>query len=220
MAGGLFHYASEKNQRCLFDEVMRREFPATGYKQSSLFWSFGRVCRDPLQLEEYLKKAISSWEELSGMHHWLFWPFQKSLCFYGDSALISRETAFSVFECASQMLDWIINNNVPTVPGAFGKPNWKKWTLAAILYGLRVREVIPDFLSLEDGPACEIDLALKLQEQLRVPSILTTPIPPLALAGINVGPNPPTLGGLVLRFLEARADDSDLELAGGIGLSS
>jgi hypothetical protein len=61
---------------------------------------------------------------------------------------------------------------------------------------------------------------LKLKEQLLTPEILNTPIPPLALVGINVGPNPPTLSELVLRFLEARATDKDIKLAGGIGLSS
>lgn len=118
------------------------------------------------------------------------------------------------------MLAWIIQDHVPTQTGAFGKKNWKKWTLLAILFGLRIRELHPNFLSLESGPKKEHHLAVKLREQLLTPIILTTPIPPLASAGIQVGPKQSTLGELVLRFLEARATDSDIDLAGGIGLSS
>ena len=220
IAGALFNYASEENQNLLFDQVMRSDFPLSDFKNSSLFWSFGRVCRDPQQLESYLNRAVAEWENLAGMHYWLFWPFQKSLCCYGKSAQISRKTAYSVFECASEMLEWIIQDDVPTQTGAFGESNWKKWTLSAILFGLRVRELHTDFLSLDSGPRKERHLAVKLREQLMKPEILTTPIPPLALAGINVGPNPPTLSELVLRFLEARANDADIKLAGGIGLSS
>ncbi len=218
--GGLFHYASESNQELLYHEVMRKDFPSSGYQVSALFWSFGRVCRQPEQLEQYLNRAISRWEHLAGMHHWVFWPFQKSLCCYGRSALISRATGFKVFECASQMLDWIINDCVPTVPGAFGKSNWKKWTLSAILFGLRLREVYPDFLSIETGPKVEQQLAIQLKEQLMIPKILLTKIPEFALKGIEVGDDEPRLGALVLKFLEARADAKDIALAGGIGLSS
>ena len=220
IAGGLFNYASEENQNLLFDQVMRADFPLSDFKKSSLFWSFGRVCRDPQQLEAYLNRAVAEWKNLAGMQYWVFWPFQKSLCCYGKSAKISRETAYGVYECASEMLEWIIQDNVPTKSGAFGESNWKKWTLSAILFGLRVRELHSDFLPLKFGPKKERHLAVKLREQLLTPEILTTPIPPLALAGINVGPNPPTLSELVLRFLEARATDSDIKLAGGIGLSS
>ena len=56
--------------------------------------------------------------------------------------------------------------------------------------------------------------------ELLTPKILNTPIPPLALSRINVGPKPPTLGELVLRFLEAQATDTYIKLVGGIGLSS
>lgn len=220
IAGGLFNYASEENQNLLFDQVMRSDFPLSDFKKSSLFWSFGRVCRNPQQLEAYLDRAVAEWKNLAGMHYWVFWPFQKSLCCYGKSAKISRNTAYNVFECASEMLEWVIQDDVPTQTGAFGESNWKKWTLSAILFGLRIRELQPDFLSLESSPHKERELVLKLKEQLLTPEILDTPIPPLALAGINVGPNPPTLSELVLRFLEARATDKDIKLAGGIGLSS
>jgi hypothetical protein len=185
-----------------------------------LYWANGRTICDANELEHYLIKAIKDWPNLDGMHYWLFWPFAKSLCQYGNGAKISRTIAFRVFQCASQMLDWLINKNVPTAPGAFGKPNWKKWTLAALLYGLRVREVIPDFLSLEDGPAQEVELATRLKEQLSDPEILLTKIPELALKGIDTGRQQPRLGALVRRFLEARASKEDLKLAGGIGLSS
>ena len=154
------------------------------------------------------------------MHYWLFWPFAKSLCCYGETARISRDVSFCVFERASQMLDWIIADNVPTAPGAFGDRNWKKWTLAAILFGLRIREIFPDFLSLSESPVREQKLAVKLKEQLEVPSILLTKIPKFALKGIDVGDDEPRLGALVLKFLEAKADAKDIALAGGIGLSS
>jgi hypothetical protein len=118
------------------------------------------------------------------------------------------------------MLDWIITDDVPTVSDAFGDRNWKKWTLGAILYGLRIREIFPDFLSFETGPSREREIAVKLKEQLEVPSILLTKIPKFALKGIDIGDDDPRLGALVLKFLEARADAKDIALAGGIGLSS
>lgn len=220
IAGSLFWYASEETQQGIFEEVMRKDFPISDVKNSALFWSLGRVCRDPESFEQYLEKALSSWEDLAGMHYWLFWPFAKSLCCYGETANISRDVSFRVFERASQMLEWIIASNVPTVKGAFGDRNWKKWTLAAILFGLRIREIYPDFLSCETGPINERALALKIKEQLQVPSILLTKIPKFALKGIDVGDDEPRLGALVLKFLEARADAKDIALAGGIGLSS
>ena len=220
LTGALFHYASEETQRHLSGEAIRSEFPLNSAQASSLYWANGRTIRDANELENYLTKAIKEWSKLDGMHYWLFWPFAKSLCQYGNGAKVSRTTAFRVFQCASQMLDWLINKNVPTAPGAFGKPNWKKWTLAALLYGLRVREVIPDFLSLEDAPAKELELATRLKEQLSNPEILLTKIPKLALKGIDTGSQQPRLGALVLKFLEARASKEDLKLAGGIGLSS
>jgi hypothetical protein len=220
IVSSLFWYTSEENQRHIYEEVMRRDFPLNDVNSSSLFWSMGRVCRDPKHFEEYLKKALSSWDDLAGMHYWLFWPFAKSLCCYGESVKISRDVAFSVFECASQMLDWIITDDVPTVSDAFGDRNWKKWTLGAILYGLRIREIFPDFLSFETGPSREREIAVKLKEQLEVPSILLTKIPKFALKGIDIGDDDPRLGALVLKFLEARADAKDIALAGGIGLSS
>jgi hypothetical protein len=220
LTGALFHYASEETQRHLADEAIRSDFPLNSAKASSLYWANGRTIRDAQELERYLIKTTSAWPELDGMHYWLFWPFAKSLCQYGNGAKISRKMAFIVFQYASQMLDWLINKNVPTAPGAFGRPNWKKWTLAALLYGLRVREVIPDFLSLEDGPTQEVELATRLKEQLSEPEILLTKIPDLALKGIDTGGQQPRLGDLVRRFLEARASKEDLKLAGGIGLSS
>ena len=220
IVGSLFWYASEETQEVIFEEVMRKDFPLNDVKNSALFWSIGRVCRDPQKLEEYLKKTLSSWDDLAGMHYWLFWPFAKSLCCYGETARISRDVSFCVFERASQMLDWIIADNVPTAPGAFGDRNWKKWTLAAILFGLRIREIFPDFLSLSESPVREQKLAVKLKEQLEVPSILLTKIPKFALKGIDVGDDEPRLGALVLKFLEAKADAKDIALAGGIGLSS
>ena len=90
------------------------------------------------QLGNYIDEALAQWDQLEGMHYWLFWPFQKSLCCYGESAKISRGIAYRVFERAAQMLVWLIHNEVPTAPGAFGRPNWKKWTLSAVLFGLRV----------------------------------------------------------------------------------
>lgn len=220
LTGALFHYASEETQRHLSAEAIRSDFPLNSAQASSLYWANGRTIRDADELERYLIKAIKGWPNLDGMHYWLFWPFQKSLCCYGKSAKISRKTAYCVFKCASEMLAWIIQDHVPTQTGAFGKKNWKKWTLLAILFGLRIRELHPNFLSLESGPKKEHHLAVKLREQLLTPIILTTPIPPLASAGIQVGPKQSTLGELVLRFLEARATDSDIDLAGGIGLSS
>lgn len=220
IAGALFYYASRETQAYLSEVSIRSDFPLNSANASSVYWANGRVIRDAEQLELYLKKALHEWDHLAGMHYWLFWPFAKSLCQFGDGAKISRQTAYQVFVCASEMLDWISNENVPTAPGAFGKPNWKKWTLAAILYGLRVRELIPDFLSLETGPQKEKNLAAKIQDQLSKPEILLTKIPELALKGIDTGDEDPRLGALVLRFLEARATETDIALAGGIGLSS
>jgi hypothetical protein len=125
--------------------------------------------------------------------------------------------AVAVFERASEMLGWLISKKVPSRNGAFGRSNWQKWTLSALLFGLRIREVYSDFLSVEDGPAGEKKLAETLRKQLKNPTIQKTSIPPLALKGLDTGENPPNLADLVLRFLEAEASENDIELAGGIG---
>ena len=73
---------------------------------------------------------------------------------------------------------------------------------------------------MSESPVREQKLAVKLKEQLEVPSILLTKIPKFALKGIEVGDDEPRLGELALKFLEAKADAKDIALAGGIGLSS
>ena len=228
IGGSLFYYASGEFQEILFKHVMSNDFPISGPKISSLFWGFGRVCRKHEQFENYLKKALSKWENLDGMHHWLFWPFAKSLCCYPESARISRSVAFKVFEKASQMLDWLTSNSVPSPRGiqVFGKAHWLKWTLSALLFGLRIRELNPDFMrctkptNKSSLPEKEVQLANRIKKQLAHPKIIEEPIPPFALAGLDKGDNPPSLSELVIRFLEAEADESDLKLAGGIGLVS
>ena len=225
IGGSLFYYASEEFQETLFKQILLSDFPISDYKISALFWGFGRVCRKHEQFQKYLEKALSEWDNLDGMHYWLFWPFAKSLCCYPESARISRSVAYNVFEKASQMLDWLISNSVPSPRGikVFGKVNWLKWTLSALLFGLRIRELNPDFMRCTKPakksslPDREVRLANRIKKQLAHPKIIETRIPPFALAGLEMGDNPPSLSELVIRFLEAEADESDLKLAGGIG---
>ena len=94
--------------------------------------------------------------------------------------------------------------------------NWKKWTLSAILFGLRRRELDSKFMDLDRGDALAADVRARLLD----PEIFNTPIPPIALAGIEIAGDPPSLPELILRFLEARADETDIAIAGGIGLNS
>jgi hypothetical protein len=220
IGGCLFYYASDKFVQKVYEGVMNCDFPLSDAKKSSLFWSFGRVCREPEMMNNYLERALDNWDEMNGMHYWLFWPFSKSLCSYGEIARIDRRIAFQVFDKASIWLQWHIDKSVPRVSGAFGTNNWLKWTLSAILFGLRIREVFPDFLNPKAGAKDEVELANRIIEQLYNDRIYKTKIPPLALKGFPAGEDPPTLPELIIRFIEAKADDTDIELAGGIGLAS
>ena len=60
-------------------------------------------------------------------------------------------------------------------------------------------------------------LASKIRDQLRNSKLPPTPIPTYALKGLGARLNPPNFGELVLRFLGAKADETDIKLAGGSG---
>lgn len=211
LGGALFGYASKDLQQALSEEVLKPDFP----KLNRFFWAYGQAIQDPSLLEQYLEKVLNSWGGRHEMHGWLFWPFFKSMCSYGETARIPERVALSVFKYANRMLGWLDREK-----GYSGNCNWKKWTLSAVLYGLRVRELKPDFLSLNDGPEEELKLAEEIREKLRRENIHRTVIPKLALRGLRIDGDPPTLPELILRFLEAKADDTDIKIAGGIGLTS
>lgn len=240
-AGRLFYYASEEFQNRIFKEAFERPFSRGGSTPSAMFlWAMGRVCRKPDHLDAYVKKALNEWSHLGGMEFWLFWPFCKALSYYGENARISRETALGVFRCGSEMLNGFIRGTVP--PTGTLRQNWLKWTLSALLFGLRVREVYPDFLPCKkptvvfdadesDSSAASVDLydveeehklARLLLRRLKHENIYHERIPPASLAGLDRGlrEDAPTLPELVIRFLGSTATESDMIIAGGIGLTS
>lgn len=225
LASCLFYYASDEVQDALFEEAMRLEYPVSRNRQrntklNAVFYGFGRVCRRPEQLDAFIRRVVADWDKLTHAPYVLFWPFQKSLGYYGKTALASADLITEVLERAVEMLDRIIDHDLPPNNEVFARANWKKWTLSAILFGLRKREVEGDFLDLDGPESRRKTLALALQKRLRAPEIYNTGIPKLALKEINITGTPPTLPELILRFLEARADDTDVEIAGGIGLTS
>lgn len=174
----------------------------------------------PFEFLDSVRLDTSDWDNLKTAPYVLFWPFQKSLSYYGKLALVSSDCIYSVMECAAEMLDRIIHKDLPPRGEVFALNNWNKWTLSAILFGLRKREVNRDFLDLNSGSKEDVKLAKALRQKLRNSVIYKTKIPPLALNGIEISGDPPTLPELILRFLEARADETDIAIAGGIGMTS
>jgi hypothetical protein len=127
------------------------------------------------------------------------------------------------------MLNQFIQGTVP--PTGTLRNNWLKWTLSALLFGLRVREVYPSFLPAKDPSVAEVsdselyeeyELVCLLKKRLKHTKIYNEPIPPAGLAGLDVNQraDAPTLPELVIRFLESTATEADMAIAGGIGRSS
>lgn len=229
-AGRLFHYASEEFQNKIFKGAFQLPFTPGGSTLAAMCrWALGRTCRKPDHLDAYVRKALSEWSNMRGMEFWLFWPFCKALSYYGENARISRESALGVFRCGSDMLNQFIQGTVP--PTGTLRNNWLKWTLSALLFGLRVREVYPSFLPAKDPSVTEVldselceeyELMCLLKKRLKHTKIYNEPIPPASLAGLDVSQraDAPTLPELVIRFLESTATEADMVIAGGIGRSS
>lgn len=228
-ASRLFYYASDEFQNRIFKESRRSTFRGTSTPSGMFMWAFGRTCRTPDHLDAYLKNALKAWPNMRSNEFFLFWPFCKALSYYGENARISRESAKGVFICGADMLDQFIRGRVANT-GALRK-NWLKWTLSALLFGLRVREVYPDFLPVNDPSITnvldselyeEYELVCVLRKRLKHVKIYNERIPPAGLAGLDPGirKGAPTLPELVLRFLNITATDGDLAIAGGIGLTS
>ena len=220
----LFQYACGVVQDAFFKQALRLDYPVgrnpqVNIRLGAVIYGFGRVCRKPEHLEAYLERVLADWNKLERAPWVLFWPFQKCLSYYGDPVRISSRLAYAVLQCAVEMLDRIIEEKYPK-PKPFGQSHWLKWTLAAILYGLRRRELDHGFLNLDSGNPENQNLAKNLQTRLRDARIYSTKIPDLALKGISVLGVAPSLPELILRFLEARADETDIAIAGGIGLTS
>lgn len=205
----LFFYADEDNQNAVFERVMEAQYRPI----EQAFFAFGRTCRKADHLKRFLHRVLDDWDELNRAPWVLFWPFQKCLGYYGDPVQIPSELVESVMARAIEVLDRIIAGERPA--GFFGR-HLKKWTLSAVLFGLRRREIDSAFMDLESGDS----LAKKMKARLRDQKIRQTPIPEIALAGIEIPSDPPSLPELILRFLEARADETDIAIAGGIGLIS
>ena len=215
----LFLYADEDIQDALFDRAMDADYPVMGgpaaIPLSQAFYAFGRTCRNAEHLERFLRQTLAEWDSLERAPWVVFWPFQKCLGNYGEPARVPSDLVASVMRCAVELLDRIIEGRLPA-PQVFGMSNWKKWTLSAILFGLRRRELDSKFMDLDSGDSLAADVRARLLRS----EIFNTPIPPIALAGIEIPGHPPTLPELILRFLEARADETDIAIAGGIGLTS
>jgi hypothetical protein len=226
-AGALFHYSPEAFRQACGNWIDEPGFsiPTSGWHKR-LHWALGRSCRDPQIMDNYLKMALAAWPELhipakpnQLKWEWLFWPFQKSLSLYPGIARIPRETAFSVMEKAAEALEYLAEKK-PVFTGF--QTNLRKWVLAAVLFGLRVREIHPEFLQpcQENKPVTKEDrLYCRLVASLKCNYICNTPIPPVALANWDAGQNAaPKFPELILRFLQCTATASDNAMAGGIAM--
>jgi hypothetical protein len=133
---------------------------------------------------------------------WYFWSFMRCLCYYAGPARLPAEKASAVY---CQLRNYLVARVAQA-----GDQVTKKYALCAVLFGLRIRELDPDFLGENDDLRKELVAVISdMHTQL--------PFPPTMFRGTDMIPNPgDNLNRYVIRFLKYEETAEDRVVAGGL----
>jgi len=136
---------------------------------------------------------------------WYWWSFFRCFYYFSETVFADENLVEVFFE---KMLRFLRHNRQEhaRVGGPSSLGSQIKFCLCAVLFGLRIREMNPTFLS--DGSVLQKDLIeviTRMNTQIRIPPMAGQ----VAEAGL-------TFNGLVVRFLKHEATEDDVGLVNNV----
>lgn len=173
-----------------------------GHYQNQVI-AVGRVFKNLNDFEVFVDSLISTPTYPVRYKEWYFWSFMRALCYYPEPARLNTQKGYAVFERLYQYLHENRNNRSE-------EKTAKMYCLCAVLFGLRLREITPNFLDENDSLRHNLHEVIKnMKSQLRFPSTMFRGTDLKTMPGDN-------LNRYVLRFLDYKDTEEDRQAAGGL----
>lgn len=140
---------------------------------------------------------------------WYWWSFFRCFYYYPDNALASKELVGRFYMKMLEFLQIHERRRVPQGGGPASLSNQIKFCLCAVLYGLRIREVKPDFLSKQTTVYKGLVSTIgNMFVKTKFPATMLNALPDSKKARLQDS----SLNELVLRFLKFEATEDDIGL--------
>lgn len=140
---------------------------------------------------------------------WYWWSFFRCFYYYPDNALASEELVGRFYMKMLEFLQIHERRRVTQGGGPASLSNQIKFCLCAVLYGLRIREVKPDFLSKQTTVYKGLVSTIgNMFVKTKFPATMLNALPDSKKARLQDS----SLNELVLRFLKFEATEDDIGL--------
>jgi hypothetical protein len=164
--------------------------------------SVGRTFHTPESFTSYLNMCAKTLHIPVTNNGWYWWAFFRCFYYYPDIVKVDEDLVLKFYV---NMLNFLNDNKYEKAtgraPASLGSQI--KFCLCGVLYGLRVREINPEFLSDESVIQIGLIKVLKeMQTQIRIPP----------MAGQVVDEIDLNFNSLVIRFLKHEATEDDVGL--------